>query len=80
MDLWVRGNFLGWEVPSFKVARFKKQGNPIDRSDALRWELGNNRSFSVNSFYEKLLVRTEFSFPHDLIWIPEVHRKVCFFA
>lgn len=45
----------------------QKQDKPIDRSDALRWELENNNLFSFKSLYEKLLVRTMVSFPHALI-------------
>lgn len=39
----------------------QKQGEHIDRSDALSWELRNNNLFLVKSF-EKLLVWTEVSF------------------
>lgn len=38
--------------------------------------LGNNRVFSVKSFYEKLLIREEVVFSSRSIWTPQVPRKV----
>lgn len=36
--------------------------------------------FSVKSFYEKLLVREDDSFPFVLVWILKVPWKVCLFT
>ncbi|WMV50440.1 hypothetical protein MTR67_043825 [Solanum verrucosum] len=54
-----------------------QQCEPIANLDAMSSELENNKLFTIN---EKLLVREEISFPHILVWIPKVPRKVCFFA
>lgn len=74
-------NFQDWEVSEFQrlLDLLQKQVEPSDRFDALSWELGSNSMFSVKSFYEKLMVRTEVSFPHSSVWIPNVPRRVCFY-
>lgn len=53
---------------------------PVNIPDALSWELGNNKVFSVKSFYEKLMVRAVDSFPYVSVWILKAPRKVCFFT
>lgn len=57
-----------------------KPCKPVDRPDVLSWELGSNKLFSLCSFYKKLLVRAEDSFPHDSVWVPKMLKKVCFFT
>ncbi|KAF3672124.1 hypothetical protein FXO38_06262 [Capsicum annuum] len=77
-------NFQDWEVTEFqrRLVLLKKQCGPVNGSDTVSWELGNNKVFSVKSFYENLLGGADERFPFVSVsvWIPKVLRKVCFFT
>lgn len=76
-DLKFRRDFHNWEVTEFQRLLALLQGTLSDSHDTIRWNLGNNKVFSIKSFYEKFLVREEDAFPYNSIWIPKVPRKVC---
>ncbi|PHT47352.1 hypothetical protein CQW23_11560 [Capsicum baccatum] len=44
--------------------------------DAWRWQESGNGLFTISSFYKRLLVREEDTFPYDSIWIPRAPRKM----
>ncbi|WMV40046.1 hypothetical protein MTR67_033431 [Solanum verrucosum] len=69
-------DFQNWEVTELQrfLVLLHKQCKPVDRPDALSWELGNKKVFSIKS-YGKLLARVEVSFPYDSVWTPKVLKK-----
>lgn len=85
MQLWMLGNMShASELLECWINKWRNRDlehyEPVKRSDTMRRKLANKGAFSVKSFYEKFLVRTEEAFHVKSIWIPKVQRKVCFFT